>query len=84
MTRRGKGGGAGKPAPRAEKARLAVLVDGVALPDDEARATWERFSAHMDAHQGDTAGFASQNGYATATPEYRRGQAVLLLTRRQA
>jgi len=77
--RKGKG-----TTPKAPKARLAVLVDGAALPDDEARKIWERFSAHMDAHQGDMAGFASVNGYASAAPEYRHGQAVLVLVSRRA
>ena len=30
------------------KARLAVLVDGNPLADDEARAVWNEFSLHMD------------------------------------
>jgi hypothetical protein len=46
---------------------LRVLVDGRPLPADEARATWERFSAHMDANRGDFAGFASAEGFLEAT-----------------
>ena len=38
-----------------EASRLAVLVDGKALGDDEARALWTEFSAHMDEHKGEPA-----------------------------
>jgi hypothetical protein len=76
-----KGGPARPGAPA--KPRLAVLVDGVALGDDEARALWVRFSRHMDAHQGDLAGFAASEGFASVVPEHRKGQAVLVITRRR-
>ena len=56
-----------------------MIVDDVPLPEDEARALWTRFSAHMDAHQGDMAGFAKENGWVSAAPEYRKGQAVLVV-----
>ena len=46
---------------------LRVLVDGRPLSEDEARAVWQRFSAHMDAHRGDFAGFASAEGYLGAS-----------------
>jgi hypothetical protein len=46
---------------------LRVLVDGRPLPEDEARATWERFSAHMDENRGDFDGFASAEGFLEAT-----------------
>ena len=62
-----------------QQSRLAVLVDGVALPDDEARALWTKFSEHMDQHKGDMAGFAKLCGYARVSPEARNGQAVLLI-----
>ena len=72
-----------KPAAKAPpKARLAVTVDGKALGDDEARAGWEAFSAWMDEHQGDTAGFAKQRGWASVAPTYQRGQAVLVVRSR--
>ena len=75
-----------KPASGAAKApakpRLAVLVDGAPLAEEDARALWVRFSQHMDAHQGDIAGFAAQEGFASVLPEHRKGQAVLVITRR--
>lgn len=57
--------------------RLVVLIDGKPLPVEEARALWKRFSAHMDVHQGDMAGFAKLCGYASVSPEAIKGQAVL-------
>jgi hypothetical protein len=56
-----------------------VLVDDVPLAEDAARALWTEFSAHMDAHQGDTAGFAKKKGWASVVPEFRRGKAVLVV-----
>lgn len=47
---------------------LKVLVDGVALPEAEARALWSRFSAHMEAHRGDLEGFAKAEGFASVHP----------------
>jgi hypothetical protein len=61
--------------------RLAAFVDGTLLPEEEARALWGRFSAHMDAHKGDLAGFARAEGFASIHPESRRGQAVLVASR---
>ncbi|MRG95192.1 hypothetical protein [Polyangium spumosum] len=57
---------------------LAAFVDGVALPDDQARDLWKRFSEWMGEHKGDMAGFGKQNGYTQITPEYRGGRAVLI------
>ena len=48
--------------------RLGVLVDGVPLGDAEAHAFWDRFSLYMDAHRGDLAGFAAQEGFASVHP----------------
>jgi hypothetical protein len=62
-----------------KQSRLAVLVDGVALPEEEARELWTKFSQHMDEHQGDMAGFAKLCGYARVAPEARNGQAVLVV-----
>ena len=56
---------------------LRVVLDGVALPDDEARAFWKRFSAWMDEKEGDLAGFARAEGLASVHPEMREGRAVL-------
>jgi hypothetical protein len=65
----------------APKSRLVVLVDGKALPDDEARALWKQFSEHMEATRGDTGAFAQSHGFASVLPEYRKGQAVLVVKR---
>jgi hypothetical protein len=61
--------------------RLGVIVDGVAMPEEEARAFWERFSAHMDEHKGDLAGFAHAEGFASVHPEMRSGAPVLIVSR---
>ena len=45
---------------------LRVLIDGTALPDEEARAVWQRFSDWMEEHRGDLGGFAK--GWAVAGP----------------
>jgi hypothetical protein len=52
----------------APRRRLAVVVDGAPLPDDEALAFWDRFSAWMEDHRGDLAGFAATEGYASVHP----------------
>jgi hypothetical protein len=65
--------------PDRDRARLAVSVDGKTLPDAEAREIWVAFSAHMDEHEGDAPGFAKARGWASATPTYVRGQAVLVI-----
>jgi len=62
-----------------EKPSLAVTIDGVQLPDEEARALWTKFSEHMDEHRGDMAGFAKLHGYVSVAPEARGGQAVLVV-----
>jgi hypothetical protein len=62
--------------------KLVVLVDGRPLPEDEARALWTRFSAHMDQHQGDAAGFAKKEGFSSVRPESRNGRAVLVVATR--
>jgi hypothetical protein len=63
---------------------LAVIVDGTPLSEEDARALWARFSAHMDAHKGDLVGFAQTEGFASVHPESRRGQAVLVASRSAA
>jgi hypothetical protein len=62
-------------------ARLAVKVDGQAMPEDEARAIWARFSTYMEEHRGDLAGFAKQEGFASVHPEMGADGAVLVLSR---
>jgi hypothetical protein len=68
-----------KPPPPAEASRLAVLVDGAPLDPDAARALWTEFSAHMDEHRGDMAGFAKKKGWKSVAPEYQKGRAVLVV-----
>jgi hypothetical protein len=64
--------------------RLAVQIDGTALPEEEARALWAKFSDHMDAHAGDLAGFARAEGFASVHPEARSGVAFLIVSRTEA
>ena len=49
-------------------ARISAVVDGVALPDEDARALWERFSAWMEDHRGDLGGFAEKEGFSSVHP----------------
>jgi hypothetical protein len=44
------------------------VVDGAALPEEEARALWQRFSDWMEDHHGDLAGFAAKEGFASIHP----------------
>jgi hypothetical protein len=57
--------------------KLAVLVDGVAMEETAALAFWERFSAWMEEHRGDLAGFAVQEGYASVHPGVNGDRPVL-------
>jgi hypothetical protein len=57
---------------------LSVLVDGEPLPKEEAIAFWKRFSAWMDEHPGDLAGFAKSEGLTSVTPEMHAGAPVLV------
>src|SRR5262249_34701006 len=66
------------------KSNLAVLVDGVPLSPDEARAFWERFSDWMEAHRGDLAGFAKREGFASVHPGVDAGRPVLRVSRTEA
>lgn len=63
---------------------LDVLVDGVKLPENEARAFWERFSDWMEEHKGDLGGFAVQEGYASVRPAISDGRPVLVASRSAA
>jgi hypothetical protein len=74
MTAGGGGGGGGATG-------LRVRVDGDLLPDDDARAFWERFSAHMEAFRGDLAGFAKAEGFASVHPGIEGGRPVLVASR---
>ena len=60
---------------------LAVKIDGVAMPVDEARELWSRFSAYMEEHRGDLGGFAKSEGFVSAHPRSEGGRAVLVLSR---
>ena len=62
-------------------AGLGVFIDGEPMPPNEARAFWARFSAYMEEHKGDLAGFATQEGFASVHPSMKDGQAVLLASR---
>ncbi len=63
---------------------LAVLVDGEALPGEEAVAFWKRFSAWMEEHPGDLGGFAKSEGLASVQPEMHGGGPVLVASRTAA
>lgn len=63
------------------KSVLTVLVDGVPLPDEEARALWSRFSQWMEDHRGDLAGFAAREGFASVHPTVHGGRPVLTASR---
>lgn len=60
---------------------LGVRVDGIALPDDQAKALWERFSDWMEERKGDLAGFAAHEGFASVRPSVEAGQPVLLASK---
>ena len=60
---------------------LRVLVEGVPLSDEEARAVWRRFSEWMDANVGDLAGFARAEGFASLHPEMHGDSPVLVASR---
>jgi hypothetical protein len=60
---------------------LRVLVDGAPLPEAQARAFWERFSAWLDAHKGDLSGFAASEGFTSVHPETRGGEPVLVASK---
>jgi hypothetical protein len=63
---------------------LRVVLDGAALPDDEARAFWKRFSTWMDEHPGDLGGFARAEGLSSVHPEMQGGSPVLVASRTAA
>jgi hypothetical protein len=63
---------------------LRVLVDGEALPAEEAIAFWKRFSTWMDEHPGDLAGFAGTEGLKSVVPEMHAGAPVLVASKSAA
>jgi hypothetical protein len=60
---------------------LRVLIDGAALPDEEAIAFWKRFSTWMDENPSDLKGFAEAEGFSSVTPEMHSGAPVLVASR---
>ncbi len=64
--------------------RLAVLVDGAPLAEAEAHGLWDRFSAWMEEHRGDLAGFAAQEGYASVHPGVDGDRPVLHASKKAA
>jgi hypothetical protein len=60
---------------------LGVLVDGTPMPEADARALWERFSAWMEEHKGDLRGFAETEGFASVHPELHAGEPVLVASK---
>jgi hypothetical protein len=61
-------------------ARLSVVIDGVRVEAEAARAIWRRFSDYMEEHRGDLAGFARAEGFLSAHPQSDVGGAVLVLS----
>ena len=59
-------------------------MDGVPLPDEEARAFWRRFSDFMEENRGDLAGFAKKEGFASVHPGVDDGGPVLYASRSEA
>lgn len=60
--------------------RLAVVRDGVDLPEEQARALWRAFSEHMERSHDDYDGFARDHGFLSVRAEHRRGRAVLIVS----
>jgi hypothetical protein len=60
---------------------LGVLLDGTPMPEAEARPLWQRFSAWMEEHEGDLAGFARSEGFASVHPEVHAGEPVLVVSK---
>ena len=65
-------------------ARLAVLRDGIELPEEQARALWRAFSEHMERNREDVEGFARDHGFTSVRAEHRRGRAVLVVVTSQS
>lgn len=61
--------------------RLGVLVDGAPMAEEQALALWDRFSAWMEEHRGDLAGFAAQEGYASVHPGVDGDRPVLRISK---
>ena len=66
-----------RPAFRRSRGRMPLLafIDGTPLAEAEARALWQRFSAWMEEHAGDLAGFARVGGVFERAPRAPRRRA---------
>ena len=51
------------------------------MAEPEAGALWKRFSAWMEEHAGDLAGFAQAEGFTSIHPELHSGEPVLVASR---
>ena len=60
---------------------LRVIVDGTPMAEADGRDLWQRFSAWMEEHKGDLAGFARAEGFASVHPEIHAGEPVLVASR---
>jgi hypothetical protein len=60
---------------------LRVFIDGIPLAEPDARALWQRFSAWMEEHTGDLAGFAQAEGFASVHPELHGGEPALVASK---
>jgi hypothetical protein len=60
---------------------LVVVVDGVPMPDEDARAFWQRFSEWMEEHRGDLGGFAVREGFVSVHPGVENGRPILRVSR---
>ena len=58
---------------------LRAFVNGEELEEPAARALWERFSAYLESHPGDEAGFAVTEGRRFATACFVRGAGAAVL-----
>jgi hypothetical protein len=63
---------------------VKVVVDGQTMPDADARAFWERFSAWMEDNPGDLGGFAKKEGFASVHPTVESGTPVLRVSKSAA
>ena len=67
------------PATAKPAKALAVEIDGVPLPDEDAVAVWRRFSEWME-EKNDLKGFAAEEGVASVKPTVKNGRPTLLVT----
>jgi hypothetical protein len=54
------------------------------MAEPDGRALWQRFSAWMEEHRGDLAGFARSEGFASVHPEVHGSEPVLVVSRTAA